>query len=116
MFKRRFAVDVPPEVVAGGDKEVEKWAKENKLEKLTGSKNLIGVLHNEYVPKHVAKEVNELLDAPSMARQIWLKYLNAWKSSKTVFNPSTHGRNIMGNIPFSDFASAPMTPCFTSQR
>src|SRR5690606_39513766 len=76
--------------------EVEAWAAENKLVQLPK----LGQLHNlagTYVPKPIADDLMEMTRVPGMAEKVYRSYLKAWKASKTVFNPATHGRNVAGN-------------------
>ena len=80
-----------------GEFEADAWAKENGLVQLPQS----GRLHNLagiYVPETIAKDLTDMTRIPNMAEQAYNAYLSAWKSSKTLWNPATHARNIYGNV------------------
>jgi len=84
-----------PEGVTGSD--IDAWAEEAGLVQLPQS----GRLHNlkgVYVPKIIAKDLTDMTRLPSAMEQAYVAYLSAWKSSKTLFNPATHARNIYGNV------------------
>lgn len=91
--------------------EVEKWAKENDLVKLPGSQRLHS-LSNTYVPIPIAEDLTEMMRVPSQVERLYRGYLGLWKSSKTILNPATHGRNVIGNMAvFSYIAGvSPMNP------
>ncbi len=46
----------------------------------------------------MAKYLTDMTRIPNMAEQAYNTYLSAWKSSKTLWNPATHARNIYGNV------------------
>lgn len=104
LLDKRFAEDAPTDVAIGGDKVIAEWAKENNLEQVKGDKNVVGVLAGRYLPKHIAKDVNELTKVPKLIERWYGAYLQAWKASKTIWNPPTHMRNIFGNFMFTDLA------------
>jgi len=77
--------------------EMNDWAKGNGLVQLPQS----GQLHNLtgiFVPKAIATDLTEMTRIPSMVERAYNAYLSAWKSSKTLWNPATHARNIYGNV------------------
>lgn len=79
------------------ESEANDWAKENKLVQLPQS----GKLHNLsgiYVPEIIAKDLTDMTRIPNMAERAYGAYLSAWKSSKTLWNPATHARNVYGNV------------------
>ena len=79
------------------ESETNDWAKENKLAQLPQS----GRLHNLsgiYVPEIIAKDLTDMTRIPNMAERAYGAYLSAWKSSKTLWNPATHARNVYGNV------------------
>lgn len=79
------------------ESEVNAWAKENGLTQLPQS----GRLHNlagVFVSEIIANDLTDMTRIPSMAEQAYNAYLSAWKSSKTLWNPATHARNIYGNV------------------
>jgi hypothetical protein len=111
MVRSKVAKAPPEDVLAGGEKAIAAWAKENGLRAVEGDVNRIGMLQGTYAPKRIAAELNELTRAPKEWERIWRTYLDAWKTSKTVLNPPTHARNMLGNIPFADMADvSPMNP------
>lgn len=80
--------------------ETETWAKETGLVQLPQS----GRLHNLaglFVPKAIAKDLTEMTQLPGVAAELYNTYISAWKSSKTLWNPATHGRNIFGDFIFA---------------
>jgi hypothetical protein len=85
------------------DDAIEQWAKSSGLAKMPrgkGFENLKGM----YIPKGMADDILGFERSPGLFQELWNQYLGLWKESKVVWNPSTHGRNIMGNIAFSDLA------------
>ena len=85
------------------DEEVEAWAKENGLVKLPGSGRLHD-LKGMYVPAGIAEDIMEMTEVTGAMMRAWTGYYSRWKASKTVYNPATHGRNVMGNMIFSYLA------------
>lgn len=79
------------------DTEAEAWAKGAGLVQLPQN----GRLHDLagiYVPKAIANDLTAMTRLPSMIERTYGAYLSAWKSSKTLWNPATHMRNIFGNV------------------
>jgi hypothetical protein len=92
------------------EKEVETWAEANGLKQLPKTKRL-GELSDLYVPRLIADDLTEMDRLPSALGRIYQVYLGAWKSSKTIYNPSTHVRNVLGNFTFSYLArTSPWNP------
>ncbi len=77
--------------------EIAGWAKENGLAQLPQS-NRLHVLKGMFVPKSIASDLNQMVRIPNFAERAYSAYLSAWKSSKTLWNPATHARNIYGNV------------------
>ncbi len=70
-----------------------------------------GQLSSKWVQEDIARELQELGEVPSVAGQIYDSVLQTWKKWKTVYNPATHGRNLIGNVMFADFAGVnPLNP------
>ena len=63
-----------------------------------------GALAGKYVRKDIADQVMELANTPEMVIQLYDTLLRLWKTGKTVLNPATHARNVIGNLPFAQFA------------
>ncbi len=63
-----------------------------------------GALAGKYVRKDIADQVMELAHTPAQVIQLYDTLLRLWKTGKTVLNPATHARNIIGNLPFAQFA------------
>ena len=64
-------------------------------------KNVLNPLEGLYVNKNYKDFLNEGTDilAPNNAfMQNWMRYKVATQTAKTIYNPSTHGRNTMGNM------------------
>lgn len=76
------------------DKEA--WAKQEGLKQIPTSKRY-GALSGLYVPADIHADVTEIFQQQGLIMKAWENYLHAWKSSVTIYNPSTHARNIMGN-------------------
>jgi hypothetical protein len=80
--------------------EADLWAKDRGLARLPQS----GRLHNlkgMYVPKPMAADLTEMVKMPGALMKIYKGYMAAFKSSKTIYNPATHARNVMGNFIFA---------------
>lgn len=70
-----------------------------------------GDLAGKYVNEDIAAQLQQIADAPGEAMQIYDEALRVWKKWKTVYNPATHGRNVIGNVLFADLAGVnPMNP------
>jgi hypothetical protein len=70
-----------------------------------------GKLAGKYVHEDIARELNEMASAPSVAWEFYNGLLATWKKWKTVYNPATHGRNMLGNILFADWSGTnPLNP------
>ena len=67
-----------------------------------------GRLAGKYVENGIAQELRELHEAPALALQIYDRAISTWKLWKTVYNPATHVRNVMGNAFFADLAGVGM--------
>jgi len=63
-----------------------------------------GRLAGKHVTDDIAHQLLELVEAPHTALQIYDTLLGWWKTGKTVLNPGTHVRNVLGNIFFSQLA------------
>ncbi len=84
-----------PEGMTG--KGLDGWAKKNGLVQLPQSARLHN-LSGVFVPEAIASDLNEMTQLPSDAKRAYQMYLGAWKSSKTLWNPATHARNVYGNV------------------
>ena len=75
-----------------------------KLKKILGAdaeKNILNPLKNLYVNKNYKNFLDEGTDvlAPTnILMRNWMRYKVATQTSKTIYNPGTHGRNTMGNM------------------
>jgi hypothetical protein len=64
--------------------------------------SMYGPMRNMYVKRSVKMDIDATIGAPDMGERMldliskWTLY-RTWKTSKTVWNPSTHARNIMWN-------------------
>jgi N12 class adenine-specific DNA methylase len=63
-----------------------------------------GRLAGKYVTEDVSRQILEMVEAPNIALQLYDTLLGWWKTGKTVLNPGTHMRNVLGNIFFSQLA------------
>lgn len=63
-----------------------------------------GRLAGKFVQDDIASQVLEMIEAPNIALQIYDTTLGWWKAGKTVLNPGTHVRNVLGNLFFSQLA------------
>lgn len=63
-----------------------------------------GAIRGKYLQNNIADQVQEMVDMPDMAMALYDEALRMWKAGKTIANPATHGRNVLGNIPFSILA------------
>lgn len=70
-----------------------------------------GALAGKWVRADIADQVLEFADVPNQFWQLYDGLLRLWKTGKTVLNPATHARNILGNIPFAQMAgNNPLNP------
>lgn len=63
-----------------------------------------GRLAGKFVQNDIAGQLLELIEAPGLALKIYDTILGWWKTGKTVLNPGTHVRNVLGNLFFSQLA------------
>ena len=63
-----------------------------------------GRLAGKFVQDDIAGQLLELIEAPGIALKIYDTILGWWKTGKTVLNPGTHVRNVLGNLFFSQLA------------
>jgi len=71
----------------------------------------LGALAGKYVRDDVAAEVQQLTELPGMGMKFYDALLGLFKTGKTVLNPGSHGRNVVGNIAFAHMAgSNPLNP------
>ncbi|MBN8422478.1 MAG: zeta toxin family protein [Verrucomicrobia bacterium] len=63
-----------------------------------------GRLAGKWVKDEIAQQVLEMAAAPGVALQIYDTLMGWWKTGKTVLNPGTHVRNVLGNIFFAQLA------------
>jgi len=76
----------------------------NKLKNILGAdaeKNILNPLKGLYVNKNYKNFLDEGTDvlAPTnILMRNWMRYKVATQTSKTIYNPGTHGRNTMGNM------------------
>jgi N12 class adenine-specific DNA methylase/DNA repair protein RadC len=70
-----------------------------------------GRLAGKYVENDIHRQLTEMVEAPNAALRLYDTVLSWWKTGKTVLNPGTHVRNVLGNIPFATFAGVnPLNP------
>jgi hypothetical protein len=70
----------------------------------------LGRLAGRSVRADVAEEITALVNAPSDLARFYDGMLALWKTGKTVYNPGTHVRNVLGNLLFAQMAgSNPLT-------
>ncbi len=65
-----------------------------------------GRLAGKFVTEDISRQILDLVESPNQALQIYDTLLNWWKTGKTVLNPGTHVRNVLGNLFFSQLAGA----------
>jgi len=72
----------------------------------------LGPLSGKYVTKGIAQEINDsLAEQDAVVEQLYDSALTAWKYGKTVLNPGTHVRNVIGNQFFASLAGvSPANP------
>lgn len=64
----------------------------------------LGAISGKFVEENLARDLYEVASAGHEAVKIYDAMLALWKEGKTSWNPATHGRNMMGNLMFADFA------------
>jgi len=104
----RWGQEAPTEMT---EEEVAAWAEDGGLVQLPESGRLHD-LKGMYVPKNIALDLTDMVRAPSMLGRLYQQYLGVWKESKTVWNPATHGRNIIGNVGVFSYLArcSPLNP------
>lgn len=66
----------------------------------------LGRLAGKYVRDDIAEEITALVRTPSDMAALYDGLLALWKTGKTVYNPGTHVRNVLGNLIFAQMAGA----------
>lgn len=91
--------------------DLKEWARDLGLRRVPDVEKYAGA-KGKYLPKGMAEDLRLLIERPrGLAMRLYDAYLGVWKESKIVWNPATHGRNITGNLIFSDFAgTTPLNP------
>ena len=70
-----------------------------------------GRLAGKHVQADIANQITEMVEAPDTALKIYDTLMGWWKTGKTVLNPGTHVRNVLGNLFFSQLAgNSPWNP------
>jgi DNA repair protein RadC len=70
-----------------------------------------GRLAGKHVQTDIANQITEMVEAPDTALKIYDTLMGWWKTGKTVLNPGTHVRNVLGNLFFSQLAgNSPWNP------
>ncbi|MDZ4346415.1 MAG: hypothetical protein U1E51_28720, partial [Candidatus Binatia bacterium] len=64
----------------------------------------LGAVRNKFVLNKYYDDLNEMTQTHEGLQKLYLNLLSAWKYGKTVLNPATHGRNVLGNFIFADFS------------
>ena len=91
-------------------KEAEKELKMAGYVKLPNNEKF-GALANQWVRKDVADDISYIEKQtlePSKLKDLWFKYLTAWKKSKTIYNPSAHFNNFLNNLALANYAGMPL--------
>lgn len=71
----------------------------------------LGAARNKYILEKYEGEFTELTKVKGEIEQLYERAYSTWKAFRTVDNPATHGRNIIGDIGFADFAGvSPFNP------
>jgi len=104
----RWGQEAPADMT---EEEVAAWAEDGGLVQLPESGRLHD-LKGMYVPKNIALDLTDMVRAPSMLSKLYQQYLGVWKESKTVWNPATHGRNVIGNVGVFSYLArcSPLNP------
>ena len=78
--------------------------------KLPKSKEL-GALSGQWVRKDVADDIlhiKSLYFDDNRLIKAWNKYISEWKKAKTIYNPTAHFNNFVGNISLAWYAGMPL--------
>lgn len=99
----------PPEGVTGD--QITEWAANSDLVPMPHHGRYHN-LQNVYVPEHIAADLTEMVDVPTGLEALLRGYMKMWKKGVIVYNPATHGRNLLGNgVFFSTLArTSPANP------
>lgn len=57
----------------------------------------LGRLSGQYVDKYIASELNQMTKPRGELEKLSRRLVSEWKVFKVIFNPPTHGRNMMSN-------------------
>ena len=67
----------------------------------------LGKLSGQFVQKHIAADINEIVRTRTAAEKIGRALLTEWKFGKVVLNPATHARNTMSNVMLAYLGGLP---------
>jgi hypothetical protein len=112
------AVSEGSEVVEfGGSRQQVRWVSDTRLPGYTAVNGKAwGALDGKFVLNKYAEDLRDFVEMTQPNRfgsldKLSSFIMNFFKVSKTVLNPATHMRNVLGNFTFADFADiAPWQP------
>jgi len=83
-------------------------AGKNKADYVQMPKNAnLGRLSGQYVEKYIAKALNGMIRSKGEATKIGQYLISEWKFNKVIFNPATHGRNMVSNAILAYLSGLP---------
>lgn len=67
----------------------------------------LGRLSGQYVDKYIASELNQMTKARGEVEKVSKRLVSEWKFNKVIFNPATHGRNMISNTMLAYLSGLP---------
>ncbi|MCK5318259.1 MAG: hypothetical protein KAJ55_10105 [Anaerolineales bacterium] len=67
----------------------------------------LGRLSGKYVNKYIASELNQMTRVRGEVSKVSRALVSEWKFNKVIFNPATHGRNMVSNTMLAYLSGLP---------
>ncbi len=69
----------------------------------------LGRLRGKYVNKYIASELNQMMKSGERGQlsKVSRALVSEWKFNKVIFNPATHGRNMVSNVMLAYLSGLP---------
>lgn len=67
----------------------------------------LGALSGKFVNKYIASEINQMVKPRGQYNKVSRALVSEWKFNKVIFNPATHGRNMVSNTMLAYLSGLP---------
>lgn len=98
---KAFGRELPEELADASEATKQQWADSQGLELVKGAPDRLGPIANKYLPREIARDVNEVVRIPGKIESFYRAYISLYKTGLTVLNFETHFHNTFGNMIFA---------------